>query len=145
MESVEVRLDKYVDVSMKETFYKILRSSTNIISSNIYSEEDSTVKLLSPLAKSDKIVVLTADNESCTVILNKSVYIRNVNNIIEEGIEQGEYIETEDTTQSNLKHFQDFLYRHFKKSEHYDQMRPISNQPSRFFATAKTHDKLVYK
>ena len=145
MESVEVRLDKYVDVSMKETFYKILRSSTNIISSNIYSEEDSTVKLLSPLAKSDKIVVLTADKESCTVILNKSVCIRNVNNIIEEGIEQGEYIETEDTTQSNLKHLQDFLYKHFKKSEHYDQMHPISNQPGRFFATAKTHDKLMYK
>ena len=116
MESVAVRLDKYVDVSMKETFYKFLTSSTNIISNNIYSEEDSTVKLLSPYRKSDKIVVLAADKESCTVILNKSVYIRKVNNIIEEGIEQGKYIKTKDTTQSNLKHFQDFLYRHLKKN-----------------------------
>ena len=73
MESVAVRLDKYVDASMKETFYTFLSSSTNIISNNIYSEEDSTVKLLSPLTKIDKIVVLTADKESSTVILNKSV------------------------------------------------------------------------
>ena len=139
MESVALSLDNYVDVSMKETFHEFLRSSTNIISNNIYSEKDNTVKLLSPLIKNDKIVILAADKESCTVILNKSDYIRKVNNIIEEGMQQGKYIETIDTTQSDLKHFQDFLYRHFKRSEHYDQMRPVSNQPGRFFATAKTH------
>ena len=54
-------------------------------------------------------------------------------------MQQGKYIETIDSTQSDLKHFQDFLYRHFKKSEHYYQMRPVFNQPGRFFATAKTH------
>ena len=51
MKSRAVRLDKYVDVSMKETFHGFLRSSTNIISNNIYSEKDNTVKLLSPLIK----------------------------------------------------------------------------------------------
>ena len=56
----------------------------------------------------------------------------------EEGMQQGKYIERIDTTQSDLNHFQDFLYKHFKRSEHYDQMRPVSNQPGRFFATAKT-------
>ena len=54
-------------------------------------------------------------------------------------MQQGKYTEPIDTTQSNLKHFQDFLYRHFKKSKHYDQMHPVSNQPDRFFAIAKTH------
>ena len=139
MESVALRLDNYVDFSMKETFHEFLRSSANIISNNIYSEKDNTVKLLSPLIKNDKIVILAADKESCTVILNKSDYIRRVNNIIGEGIQQGKYIETIDTTQTDLNHFQDFLYRHFKRSEHYDQMLPVSNQSGRFFATAKTH------
>ena len=139
MESIAVRLDKYVDISRKETFHEFLKSSTNIISNNIYSERDNTVKLLSPLIKNDKIVILAADKESCTIILNKSDYIMKVNNIIEEGIQQGKYIETIDTTQSNLKHFQVFLYSHFKKSEHYDQIHPVSNQPGGFFATAKTH------
>ena len=54
-------------------------------------------------------------------------------------MQQGKYRETLDTTQSDLKHFQNFLYKHLKKSEHYDQMRPVSKQPGRFFATAKTH------
>ena len=37
-----------------------------------------------------------------------------------------------------LKTFPRIFYRHFQKSEHYDQLRPVSNQPGRFFATAKT-------
>ena len=139
MRSVALRLGNYVDVSMKETFHEFFRSSTNIVSNNIYSEEDNTVKLLSPLIKNDKIVILAADKDTCTVILNKSDYIKKVNKIIEEGMEQGKYIETIDTTQSDLKHFQDFLYRHFKRSEHYNQMHPVSNQPGRFLTTVKTH------
>ena len=117
MESVALRLDNYVDFSMKGTFHEFLRSSTNIISNNFYSEKNNTVKLLSPLIKNDKIVILAADKESCTVILNKSHYIRRVNNVIREGMQQGKYIETIDTTQTDLKHFQDFLYRYFKRSE----------------------------
>ena len=61
-------------------------SSTNSISNNIYSEKDDRVKLLSPIIKNDKIVILAADKESCTVILNKSDYIRKINNIIGEGM-----------------------------------------------------------
>ena len=38
-----------------------------------------------------------------------------------------------------MKHFQDFLYRHFYKTKYCDGMDPISNQPSRFSATAKMH------
>ena len=83
MESVALRLHNYVDVSMKETFHEFLRSSTNM-SNNIYSEKDNTVKLLSPLIKNDKIVILAADKETCTVILNKSDYIKKVNKIIKE-------------------------------------------------------------
>ena len=49
------------------------------------------------------------------------------------------YIETTDDTCNELKRFQNFLYRHFYKHEHYEEMRPRSNQPGRFFATAKMH------
>ena len=51
--SVAVRLDKYIDASMTETFHEYLRS-TNITSNNIYSGKDNTVKLLSPLIKMTK-------------------------------------------------------------------------------------------
>ena len=59
--------------------------------------------------------------------------------MINEGISKGKYVETVDSTHKDLKHFQDFLYRHFYKTKYYDGMRPISNQPASFFATAKTH------
>ena len=42
-------------------------------------------------------------------------------------------------THQDLQHFQNFLYRHFYKTEYYDKLRPISNQPVLFFATGKTH------
>ena len=72
-------------------------------------------------------------------MLNKSDYIEEVNNITEKGNEQGKYIETIYTTYNDFKHFQNFLYRSFKKSEYCDQMRQNSNQPGRFFQTAKRH------
>ena len=59
--------------------------------------------------------------------------------MISEGISKGKYVETVDSTRKDLKHFQDFLYRYFYKTKYYDGMRPVSNQPARFFATAKTH------
>ena len=59
--------------------------------------------------------------------------------MIDAGISQGKYVETVNNTHQDLKYFQNFLYRHFYKTKHYDKMCPISNQPVRFFATAKTH------
>ena len=83
-----------------------------------------------------KTVVLSADKESCTVILNKTDY---VNAMINKGISKGKYVEIVDSTNKDLKHFQDFLYRSFYKTRYYDGMLPLSNQPPRFLATAKTH------
>ena len=142
---VAVRLDKQFDVSLKETFHKFFRSFTNIISNNIYSEKDNTIKLLSPIIKNDKTVILAAYKESCITILNKSGkfkfnnIIRKFNNFIKEGIRLDKHIETIDITHSGLKHFQDFLQRYFTKSEHCDLIRAVSNQPGRLFATAKMH------
>ena len=59
--------------------------------------------------------------------------------MIDRGISQGKYIENVDNTHQDLKHIPNFLQRHFYKTEYYDKMRPISNQPARFCATDKTH------
>ena len=59
--------------------------------------------------------------------------------MIDEGIASGKFVEASDTTHTDLKRFQDFLFRHFKDKKCYDEMRPVSSQSSRFFATAKTH------
>ena len=133
------KLDSFIKEDSKENFHEYLRSVTNIVSNNVYRDKDNTFRLLNRLRKNENIVVLSADKESCTVILNKTDYVNKVNEMINEGISKGKYIETVDSTHKDLKHFQDFLYRHFYKTTYYDGMRPISNQPARFFATAKTH------
>ena len=57
-------------------------------------------------------------------ILNKTDYVIKVNEMINEGISKDKYVETVGSTHKDLKHFQDFFYRHFYKTKYYDGMRP---------------------
>ena len=86
LESLATSLDKFVEQSLKELFNEYLRSSTNVLVKNIYSDKDTTFKSLNSLRKKKNIVVLAADKETCTVILNKDNYINNVSGIINDGI-----------------------------------------------------------
>ena len=56
-----------------------------------------------------------------------------------EGILQSKYDITTNTTHEDFKKFQSFLYHNFKSHPSYNYIRPVSNHPARFFATAKTH------
>ena len=71
--------------------------------------------------------------------MDRTDYINKVENMIDTGIQDGKYKRTDDATHKNLHNFQTFLYNNFKTHSLYQKMRPISNQPGRFFATAKTH------
>ena len=104
----------------------------------LYRQND-TFTSLQKLRKNKDIIILSADKESCTVIFNKSDYVRKVDQMIEDDITEGNYIETSDNTLCDLKRFQVFLYCHLYKHKDYEAMRPRSNRPGRFFATAKTH------
>ena len=59
--------------------------------------------------------------------------------MIEEGVKNGTYKKTEDTTLQDLKKFQDILYSNFYTYEHYKSMYPHSNQPAKLYGTAKKH------
>ena len=71
--------------------------------------------------------------------MNKVDSVKKLNGMISEGIQQGKYEMTMDTTHEDLEKFQSFLYRSFKSHPRCNDMRPVSNQPAQFFATAKTH------
>ena len=133
------KLDPFIQEDSKENFHEYLRSVMNIVSNKVYRDKDNTFKLLNRLSKSENIVVFSADKESCTVILIKIDNVIKVNAMINEGISKGKYVETAGKTHKELKHFQDFLYRHFYKTRYYDGMRSISIKPARFFANVKTH------
>ena len=138
-EALSSKLDTVINNDSKKNFHEYLTSVTNIMSNNVYRDKDNTFKLLNRLRKNEHIVVLSADKELFTVIFNKTDYVNKVNAMIDEGISKGKYVETVDSTHKDLKQFQDFLYRHFYRTKYFDGMRPISNQPARFFATAKMH------
>ena len=71
--------------------------------------------------------------------MNKKDYILKVDNMINEGIQQGKYEWTNDKTHEDMGKFQHFLYRNFKNHPKYSDMTPVSNQPARFFATTRSH------
>ena len=49
------------------------------------------------------------------------------------------YKVAEGNTLKDLKLFKSFLYKNFRKYEHYEEMLPKSNQPGQLYGTAKTH------
>ena len=137
-EALSLKLDSFIKEDLKENFHEYLRSVMNIMSNNVYRDKHNSFKLLKRLRKNENIAVLSTGKESCMVILNKTDYINKVNAMINESISKGKYVKAVDCTHKDLKHFQNFLYRDFYKTEHYG-MRPISNQFGCFFATVKMH------
>ena len=59
--------------------------------------------------------------------------------MINESIQKSKYEMTTDTNHEDLEKFQSFLYLNFKSHPSHNDMRPVSNQPARFFAIAETH------
>ena len=59
--------------------------------------------------------------------------------MVNEGIENGIYMETTDTTLHDLKLFQVSLYCNFLDYKDYEKMRPVSNCPAQLYASGKTH------
>ena len=62
------------------------------MSNNIYQDKDNTLKPLNKLRKTENIVILSAEKESCTVILNRTDYVNKTNAMIDEGISKGKYV-----------------------------------------------------
>ena len=138
-EKTAITVDKHVKCEEKENFHEFLRAETNKLTENIYQTKDKTFSQLNNLKKNENIVLLSGDKDSSTVIMDKNDYVNKVEDMIETGIQDGKYQRTEDATHKNLHNFQTFLYNNFRTHKQYQNMRPVSNQPGRFFATAKTH------
>ena len=128
-----------VDQTDLENFHEFLRGYTDIFAKNVISTEDYTYKELKTLIQNKDVVIFKGDKDSSIVIMNKADYIRKMETMIEEGIKNGTYAESVDTTMQDLKRFQDFLRRNFKKYEHYNEMYPESNEPAKMYGTTKTH------
>ena len=107
---------------------------------SIQSSVIKTIISYKNIIKDENIAVLSDDKDTSIVIMQKDDYNQKLQQMIDEGIRNGIYTPTEDNTLNDLRKFQDFLRRNFKdKFARYEDMRPVSNQPGRIYATAKTH------
>ena len=61
LEILAIVQDRFVNVSFKERFQKCLRSTINIITNNIYTDKNRTVKFLNLLRKNYNIFILSVD------------------------------------------------------------------------------------
>ena len=127
-------LDPFLNQSSKETFNEYLRFSTKVFANNVYQDSDNAFKSLNNLRNNSNIIILSADKETCTVILYRTDYIKKTHWLMMVYLKVNKYAETADNTYRDLKHFQDFPYRHFCKTKYYDKFRPIFNQTTHFFA-----------
>ena len=112
---------------------------TNKFTQNIYHSKDNTVKSLKDIRNNENIVILSGDKDSIAVFMNKIDYINKVDDMINEGITNRKYEKTTNNTHKDWHNFQSFLQYNFSKHKDYSKLRPVSNQPARLFATAKTH------
>ena len=129
-------VDKNISPEDKENFHEFLRSATSTFTQSVYRTKDSIYNLLKPLQRNRDIVLLSGDKDSSAVILDKKCYKEKINRFISKGVY---VIEENENTLAELKSFQNFVYRTFKKHEKYKKMRPTSSQPARHFAAAKMH------
>ena len=109
------------------------------ITRNIYATYDNTYKNVKRIINDPNIPVVPGDKEPCVVIKNRSDYSKILQHMIDKGIQNGVYIVTKDRALEDLKLFCSFVYRNFKKNEHYEKILPTSNQPGQLYETAKTH------
>lgn len=139
MEALADNTNDKVKQEDKETYHEFLVKYTNIFSKNVYDTKDYTYNKLKELTNNPNIVILEGDKETAIVIMNKEDYVNKMNQMIDAGIEDGTYAESDDTTLEDLKHFKQFLQRNFSDHPKYKKMAPTSHRPARMYGSAKTH------
>ena len=119
-----------------EEYHEFLRAYSEILCRNIYNSKDCTYHDLKLLIKNKDIKVLQGDKDSSIIIMDIKMYFEKLETMVKEGIKNGIYKETTDTTLHDLKLFQNLLYRNFKDYKDYEKMIPVSNRPTRLYPSA---------
>ena len=79
--------------------------------------------------------IISADKDSCVVLLRGIDCIHRLEAMINEVIEFGTYVECQHTAISDLEQFQHSLRQNSKNYEKQDKLRPVANFPAKLFAT----------
>ena len=94
-----------INTDQKETFKEFFCAYTDNFIKNVNKAKDSTYENLKYLIDDQDICIISADKDSCVVILKITDYINKLEIMINKGIESGTYTECYDTTIRDLKLF----------------------------------------
>ena len=78
MENVAETVDKDLDNEQREDFHELLQVYTDILSKKLYFSTDYTYNNLKCLIKDESIVVIPGDKDSAKVIMDKSDYVKKM-------------------------------------------------------------------
>ena len=109
-ESLVQKVDSEIFNKEREDFHECLLAYCDTSTKNVYSAKDYTFSNLKRLIKDDTLVLLPGDKDCCVIIMDKVDYMNKIEEMINNGIQKGVYVETEDNKLRDLKRFQDFLY-----------------------------------
>ena len=94
------RASNYVNYQNLEDFHEFVRAYTCIFTNKIYEMKDFTYRNLINIIKNAKLVALSGSQDSCVLITRQDDYIYKLHKMIDDGIRQGIYSSTIDTTLS---------------------------------------------
>ena len=137
--SIADRITDNLQSDQRENVHEFLRAYVDISTKSVYTTLDYTYKHLKRIINDKNLVVVSGDKESCVPFVDKTDYQDKLQKMVDDVIKNGIYKVAEDNTLKHLKLFKSFLYRNFRKYEHYEEMPPKSNQPGQFYGTSKTH------
>ena len=127
-ESIGDRITDNLQNDQRENFHEFLCAYVDILTKSVYTTTDYPYKYLKRIINGKNLVAVSGD-ESCVVLMDKTDYRDQLQKMVDDGIKNGIYEVAEDDTLKDLKQFKSFLYRNFRKYEHYAKMLPKSNQP----------------
>ena len=98
-----------------EEYHEFLRDYTDIFTKNVFQTKDYTCHNLKKLIGEEDVLVMKGDKDLSVVILNKTEYNKNLENMVKEGIDKGTHTLTEDNTIKDLKNFKQFFKTKFQR------------------------------
>ena len=104
LESLASSVNTFVPQECKEEFHQFIKNTTYKFLNNVYRTKDTIYHKTKVIRENRDIAILSGDKDS-SIVMNKKDYNRKIDGMINEGIQQERYEETDDNISKELESF----------------------------------------
>ena len=104
LESLASSVNTFVPQECKEEFHQFIKNTTYKFLNNVYRTKDTIYHKTKVIRENRDITILSGDKDS-SIVMNKKDYNRKIGGMINEGIQQERYEETDDNISKELESF----------------------------------------